>query len=1071
MIKHTPFLCLLLLSIPFTGMAQTIYDCPDVGDWLSARIECTSGPFENPYLTTGVDSDIHGILSDFVKIGSTAVDTMGYGASVTYIYHVDTTLTHILLVRCLVNINSIGNSPPDSLAYTQIQILDSAGLPLGFVETGEADSNYMVNFTYHDGHGTTTSSNNSVNYSTPDRFYAFDLRHLDNRTLRIHVVAGKPQGANTRCLTRFQFACIRLDSLTTQYNCNGTFSHTAPNGFLYEWFHPDNPDSILGTSRTFAAHDLRRYSCRLRSYAASNPNCFIDTLVTRPLSLRETVGQASVTPFDTLEMDTVCRVLYRLESHFTSTVTTSGGDTTVFPDDSLVSHHWTIDGQRIHDTVTLVPLSPGSHSVVLSYNRTANCTAQISRTVFVNRVACHYYDSLYSTCPSVYDLGNDRVFCGYGTWRSYDSTELSGLMPTRHTLITTPGYDISTGNMLSTIPPGENASIRLGNSLSGSQFESITFLYKVDTLLSSLLILRYAAVLENPSHNPVEQPKFIFRILDSSGVDLDPLCYSAEFVANTNLGWQMASGGILWKDWTTVGVDLRPIHGQTISVRLSTHDCRQGAHFGYAYFTLGCASSEIVSDFCDHNYSFTAPDGFNYSWYRSVSPDTILAHSRDFSTTVPGRYTCRMDFIGAPTGSNCDNTIDIQTFDQRPVAAFSIDTVDTVGCSLRLRLINHSQVVTQYSPDSIAITPCTRHQFIVDTLPPVAGTDTLVITLPPGHHSLQLIANTSNGTCSDTLSRDLVVDHICLAFDTLSICPSLFPVTIEDSIIYGDTTLAFDHGDTLLFRTVVLSQQFDTTIHDTIVENQLPWHIFGLTVSDTTGIDTLLVINGVPPDCDTLLHYSLYVYPNKTDTAYLYLCPSSIPFSLGSVSISGDTVVVFPAQHGEDSLVAFYLFPLADSDTTIFDTILERDLPWLFLDSFFYANSFPSAADTLHAEFSLTNEAGCDSIIHYTLHIFWDGDHCDTTLTFPTLVTPNGDGINDRFVIGGLLENNCFKFNELLIYDRTGQLVWHAHNIASEADFWDPAAHRAPDATYFYVFKAHGVTIHTMRQGIIEVLR
>ena len=26
-------------------------------------------------------------------------------------------------------------------------------------------------------------------------------------------------------------------------------------------------------------------------------------------------------------------------------------------------------------------------------------------------------------------------------------------------------------------------------------------------------------------------------------------------------------------------------------------------------------------------------------------------------------------------------------------------------------------------------------------------------------------------------------------------------------------------------------------------------------------------------------------------------------------------------------------------------------------------------------------------------------------------------------------------------------------------------------ATYFYVFKAHGVTIHTMHQGIIEVLR
>lgn len=116
-------------------------------------------------------------------------------------------------------------------------------------------------------------------------------------------------------------------------------------------------------------------------------------------------------------------------------------------------------------------------------------------------------------------------------------------------------------------------------------------------------------------------------------------------------------------------------------------------------------------------------------------------------------------------------------------------------------------------------------------------------------------------------------------------------------------------------------------------------------------------------------------------------------------------------------------------------------------------------------------QRGCDSLVHYNLFIFWDGDHCDTSLTYPNVVTPNGDGMNDRFVIGGLLEHNCFKYNELLIYDRTGRCIYHKHNIASESDWWDPAGQHAPSGTYFFYFKAHGVNIWTQHFGVIEVLR
>lgn len=211
----------------------------------------------------------------------------------------------------------------------------------------------------------------------------------------------------------------------------------------------------------------------------------------------------------------------------------------------------------------------------------------------------------------------------------------------------------------------------------------------------------------------------------------------------------------------------------------------------------------------------------------------------------------------------------------------------------------------------------------------------------------------------------------------------------------------------------------------------------------------------IGPQCHCHLHDSLFAY----------VCQSEMPYSWGKIVFDeeGTATDTVPGRYC-DTVTTFHLSVIPASDTTIYDTVLENELPRAFLDSLFYD-------EVENAPFVLFNEKGCDSTIYYNLFVFWNGDHCDSSLTFPTLVTPNGDGINDQFVIGGLLENDCFKFNDLYIYDRTGQLVYHGHNIASEADWWNPDSQRAPDATYFYIFKAHGVTIHTMRQGVIEVLR
>ncbi len=254
-------------------------------------------------------------------------------------------------------------------------------------------------------------------------------------------------------------------------------------------------------------------------------------------------------------------------------------------------------------------------------------------------------------------------------------------------------------------------------------------------------------------------------------------------------------------------------------------------------------------------------------------------------------------------------------------------------------------------------------------------------------------------------------------------------------------------------------------VYDTIAENQLPYTRYG-TIFNGDG-DTVLVVPSSSSVCDSIIDYHLKVYYNTEDTVHYYTCESNLPIQYESEWFDLEHqqgLFHFTGHHGEDSLVTFFLHVIPGSDTTIYDTIAEDQLPWFAYDTVFT----DTVADYIYHTF---NEAGCDSIVHYNLYVYWNGDHCDTNLSFPNLVTPNGDGSNDRFVIVGLLENNCFKYNELSIYDRTGRRVYHKVNIADEGDWWDPAAQRIPAGTYFYYFKAHGVTIHTQHLGVIEVLR
>jgi len=119
-----------------------------------------------------------------------------------------------------------------------------------------------------------------------------------------------------------------------------------------------------------------------------------------------------------------------------------------------------------------------------------------------------------------------------------------------------------------------------------------------------------------------------------------------------------------------------------------------------------------------------------------------------------------------------------------------------------------------------------------------------------------------------------------------------------------------------------------------------------------------------------------------------------------------------------------------------------------------------------------------------------DLNDCDTTiqdsvtirtalLKIPYAFTPNGDGINDKFEIKILLDNDpastnydnlnfqdAYLSNEFLVFDRAGKKVYDALNYKSGD--WD--GRNLPDGVYFYILKCQGQYADEVYRGAIHIL-
>lgn len=552
-----------------------------------------------------------------------------------------------------------------------------------------------------------------------------------------------------------------------------------------------------------------------------------------------------------------------------------------------------------------------------------NCSPHVATTTLDR---CIDYINIYS--PNVHATFGDYD----NPYRDYCSGWFRGEI-----IVDTNSYDYYTNSLLKQVPQGEKASVKLGNSSAGAEAESISYDYFVDTTQFDMLTLKYAVVLQNPDHTLENQPRFTLEILDSSGVLIDSTCAFADFYASGDLGWNQNTYNnsiIIWKDWTTVGVDIAPYHGQDVKIRLTTYDCKEGGHFGYAYFTLNCDKKRIyLFNRCDAQDSIhlKAPLGFDYLWYM-VGDTSLLSTNYDILVPVDNNeYRCLASFVGKP---ECNFTVSSHSISIVPKAEATY-TIDT--CSSNIFLQNQSyiefdttyNIFTNHVIDSV---------FWIFENGERISQDTLSRHYPNnGLYDIKLVSTLSDSYCTDTLTIPVNIDFNLLA-----------GISGPDTICQRDTmTLqgiftsnAVRENLTFLWNT---QETNDSITH--VATQTADW---SLTVTENES-------------CRGTARKTVVVNPSYYDTIYASICDNQTYIDeMFNTDSAGTYTWYSQTELGCDSLTTLILTVNPTHETLIVDTICFGEN--------YTQNGFDEHEAGLYI-LNLQNIYGCDSIVKLNLHV------------------------------------------------------------------------------------------------------
>lgn len=146
--------------------------------------------------------------------------------------------------------------------------------------------------------------------------------------------------------------------------------------------------------------------------------------------------------------------------------------------------------------------------------------------------------------------------------------------------------------------------------------------------------------------------------------------------------------------------------------------------------------------------------------------------------------------------------------------------------------------------------------------------------------------------------------------------------------------------------------------------------------------------------------------------------------------------------------VKFSFMGLSVDTTSVANSFWEIDQDQNTYPGRTLAYTFPSMG-TYNVYLHIFNQQGCDTVYNTSVNVL------PVDLFIPNVITPNGDGINDYFVISQKGSdkpiNSFYESSDLIIFNRWGKKVYQSTNYQND---WNGG--HLPDGTYFYVLKCKG---------------
>lgn len=125
----------------------------------------------------------------------------------------------------------------------------------------------------------------------------------------------------------------------------------------------------------------------------------------------------------------------------------------------------------------------------------------------------------------------------------------------------------------------------------------------------------------------------------------------------------------------------------------------------------------------------------------------------------------------------------------------------------------------------------------------------------------------------------------------------------------------------------------------------------------------------------------------------------------------------------------------------------------------------PIASPTVTTTYTVTgtDSAGCEVARVVTIYV---EPNCKDLLLIPNVFTPNGDGINDEFVINA----SYTSAYSIEIYDRWGIEIYHS---TDPNKYWDGTTNdkTVPAGVYYYIIRATCQNTNYMKDGFVQVIR